>query len=73
MTYSEEELDVLVADVAQRTDIIKNALVGLLRVGAEGVDSHIAVPIATATKRDPPKLQWFTELGVDLRELTADT
>ena len=51
MAHPKEELDILVSDIAQCADISKNAAISLLSVGAEGVDSNIAMPIATAGMR----------------------
>lgn len=69
VTYSQEELDVLVSDIAQRADISKNAAVGLFCVRAEGVDCNIAMPIATAKNKTKKSINSARSLTVHILQV----
>ena len=51
MTHPQEQLDALVSDIAKRVKVCMYTVVGLISVGAAGMDSHVAMPVTTAGRR----------------------
>ena len=51
VTHPQEQLDALVSDIAKRVKVCMYTVVGLISVGAAGMDSHVAMPVTTAGRR----------------------
>ncbi len=48
MANSQEKLNALVSDIAERADICKNTVVRFIAVGVKSMHSDVSMPVATA-------------------------